>query len=226
MNILFTPTMAPAVAEIGKGLLPDGFTVEYLASPQEPERRRAQLEQAQFLMGFFSGNRLSSDEYRLLRNARLLQLLSAGYDGIDLDLLRELGLPLADNGGANAVAVAEHTILMMLAVYRQLLTLDPLMRSGGWKSAAMGEEQAFELEGKTVGIVGCGRIGRQVAKRLVGFDVRTLYYDPVRVPAAEEQALKLTYCELDDLLRQADIVTMHAPGSSTTHHMIDERRIE
>jgi len=220
MKILFTPTMAPAVAEIGESLLPAGFTLEYLAPTSDAQRRRDQLEQADFLMGFFSGSRLSADEYRLLRKARLLQLLSAGYDGFDLELLRSLGLPLADNGGANAVAVAEHTILMMLAVYRQLLVLDPLVRSGGWKASAMGEEQAYELEGKTVGIVGAGRIGRGVGRRLAGFDVRSIYYDPVRVPAAEEKALKLTYCELDDLLQQADIVTMHAPGNAETHHMI------
>jgi lactate dehydrogenase-like 2-hydroxyacid dehydrogenase len=88
MNILFTPTMAPAVAAIGESLLPAGFTLEYLAPTAEPDRRREQLEQAEFLMGFFSGNRLAPEEYRHLRKARLLQLLSAGYDGIDLDLLR------------------------------------------------------------------------------------------------------------------------------------------
>jgi phosphoglycerate dehydrogenase-like enzyme len=225
MKILFTPTLAPAVATIADNLLPAGFELEYLAPAEEADRRQQQLEEAEFLMGFFSGSRLSAEDYRRLRKARLLQLLSAGYDGIDLELLRTLRLPLADNGGANAVAVAEHTVMLMLAAYRQLIALDALVRSGGWKSAAMGEEESYELEGKTVGILGAGRIGRCLARRLSGFDVHLLYYDPVRVPADEEQALKLTYCDRDELLRTADIVTLHAPGNASTHHMIDRQAL-
>lgn len=225
MKIVFTPVLAPAVTAIGESLLPSGFTLEYLAPASEPARRVEQLQQADFLMGFFSANRLPPSDYPHLRKARLLQLLSAGYDGIDLEELRRLGLPLADNGGANAVAVAEHTILLMLAVYRQLLDLDRLVRAGGWKNAQLGKEEAHEIEGKTIGIVGAGRIGRTLARRFGGWGVKLLYYDPVRVPADEERALQLNYCELDDLLRQADIVTTHAPANASTHHLIGERAL-
>ncbi len=225
MRIVFTPRLAPAVAEIGEGLLPEGFTLEYLVGPDEPEKRQEQLEGADFLLGFVSAGRLPPEDYDRLKNTRLIQLLSAGYDGIDLERLRRLRIPLSDNGGANAVAVAEHTVMLMLAVNRQLLDLDALMRGGGWKNAQMGEETEHELEGQTVGIVGAGRIGRNVARRLGGWGVNLVYYDPVRVPPDEEQALGLRFCELDDLLTQADVITLHAPANASTHNMIGERAI-
>jgi phosphoglycerate dehydrogenase-like enzyme len=225
MKILFTPNLAAEVTAIGEDLLPKGFTLEYLAGAEEPAKRQAQLESADFLLGFLSGNRLPPAEYDHMRNVRLIQLLSAGYDGIDLERLRRLKIPLSDNGGANAVAVAEHTIMLMLAVNRQLLDLDALMRDGGWKNAQLGQEKAHELEGMTVGIVGAGRIGRNVARRLGGWGVKLVYYDPVRVPPDEERALQLTFCELDELLAQADIVTLHAPANASTRHIIDERAL-
>jgi phosphoglycerate dehydrogenase-like enzyme len=225
MKIVFTPVLAPAVAAIGESLLPKGMTLEYLAPPAEQERRVAQLEETDFLLGFFSGSRLPASDYRHLHRVKLLQLLSAGYDGIDLDELRRLGLPLSDNGGANAVAVAEHAILLMLSLYRQLLDLDRLVRAGGWKDSQLGHEEAHEVEGKTIGIIGAGRIGRTLARRLSGWDVRLLYYDPVRVPADLEQSLQLNYCELDDLLRQSDIISLHAPGNASTHHLICDRTL-
>jgi phosphoglycerate dehydrogenase-like enzyme len=225
MKILFTPKLASAVTEIGESLLPDGFTLDYLAGADEPAKRLDQLESADFLLGFVSAGRLPPEDYERLRNVRLIQLLSAGYDGIDLDRLRELRIPLCDNGGANAVAVAEHTIMLILAVYRQLTDLDRLMRSGGWKNAQLGQETTHELEGRTVGIVGAGRIGRRVARRLAGWDVRLLYYDPVRVPPDEERALQLNYCELDELLTQADVITLHAPANASTREIIGGRAL-
>jgi glyoxylate reductase/D-3-phosphoglycerate dehydrogenase len=225
MRIVFTPQLSAAVADIGESLLPDGFSLEYLAGEDERDKRVEQLENADFVLGFLSGNRLPSSEYKNLRKARLIQLLSAGYDGIDLEVLRQLRIPLADNGGANAVAVAEHTIMLMLAVNRQLVDLDHLMREGGWKNAQLGQETSHELEGQTIGIIGAGRIGRAVARRLAGWDVDLVYYDPVRVPPDEERALKLKFCELDEVLAQSDAITLHAPANASTHEMIGERAI-
>jgi phosphoglycerate dehydrogenase-like enzyme len=223
MKIVFSPAISKAAWAIGESLLPDGFTIEILST--DPERRIEQLEQADFLMGFLRGMPLRPDDYPHLRNVKLIQLLSAGYDKVDLERLRASGIPLCNNGGANSYAVAEHAILLMLAVYRRLPALDRLVRGGGWKSSRLGEEQEHELAGKTVGIIGAGMIGRTLARRLAGFEVRLVYYDPVR-PAPEEDAkLELQYRELDDLLREADVVTLHAPANASTHHMICERTL-
>ncbi len=224
MKIVFSPSISPAAWAIGESLLPEGFTIEILA--KDPERRVAQLEQADFLMGFLRGMPLRPDDYPHLRNIKLIQLLSAGYDGIDIERLRQSGIPLCNNGGANSYAVSEHAIMLMLAVYRRLPALDRLVRAGQWKSSKLGEEQEHELAGKTVGIVGAGMIGRTIARRLSGFEVNLLYHDPVRLAAADEAKLKMTYRDLDDLLRESDVVSLHAPANASTHHLICDRTLD
>jgi len=223
MNIVFSPAISDEAWAIGKSLLPQGFTIEILA--QDHEGRVEQLERADFLMGFLRGLPLRPDDYPHLRKVKLIQVLSAGYDGIDIERLRQSGIPLCNNGGANSYAVSEHAILLMLAVYRRLPALDRLVRAGQWKSSKLGEEQEHELAGKTVGIVGAGMIGRTIARRLSGFEVKLLYHDPVRLPAADAAKLNMTYRDLDDLLRESDVVTLHAPSNASTHHLICDRTL-
>ena len=222
MNIVFGPNIAPRAWAIGESLLPRGFTIEILSS--EDKLRREQLERADFYMGFRSGLRAS--DYEHFGRIKLVQLLSAGYDGMEIETLRSLGIPLANNGGANSYAVSEHAILLMLAVYRRLPDLDRLVKSGQWKSSKLGQEEEHEIAGRTIGIIGLGMIGKTLSRRLSGFEVKLLYTDPVRPTSAEEAKLDVTYRPLDDLLRESDIVTLHAPADATTHHMISDRTIE
>lgn len=221
MKIVFAPVIASAAWAIGESLLPPGFTIEILSTDEK--RRIDQLESADFFMGFRSG--LIASDYDHLRRVKLLQVLSAGYDGINLDKLRSMGIPLSNNGGANSYAVAEHAIMLMLAVYRQLPDLDRLVKAGKWKSSNFGQEEEHEIAGKTIGIIGLGMIGKTLARRLSGFEVKLLYYDPVRPGPEEAAKLNVMYCELDDLLRESDIVTLHAPADATTHHMICDRTL-
>jgi phosphoglycerate dehydrogenase-like enzyme len=224
MNIVFSPVISAAAWAIGESLLPKGFSLEILE--KDPALRIAQLERADFLMGFLRGMPLAPDDYRHLGRIKLIQVLSAGYDGVDLERLRQSGIPLANNGGANSFAVSEHAILLMLAVYRRLPALDALVRAGQWKSSKLGEEQEHELAGRTVGLVGAGMIGRTVARRLSGFEVELLYTDPVRLAAEDEARLGLRYRPLDELLRESDVVSLHAPHNASTRHLICDRTIE
>jgi len=218
VKIVFSPAISAAAWAIGESLLPPGFTIEVLS--KEEERRIKQLEQADFLMGFLRGMPLRPDDYPHLGRIKLIQLLSAGYDGIDIERLRKSGIPLCNNGGANSYAVSEHAIMLMLAVYRRLPALDRTVRAGQWRSSKLGEEQEHELAGKTVGIVGAGMIGRTIARRLSGFEVNLLYYDPVRLSEDEEVRLSMHYRHFKDLLRQADVVSLHAPFNASTRHLI------
>ena len=220
-KIVFAPVIAPAAWAIGESLLPQGFTIEILS--KDAKARVEQLESADFVMGFRSG--LMPPDYDHFGNIKLIQVLSAGYDGVDLERLRKLGLPLANNGGANSYAVSEHAIMLMLAVSRQLPELDRMLRDGKWRSSKMGEEEEHEIAGKTIGIVGMGMIGKTLARRLSGFEVKLLYCDPVRLTAADEAKLNVEYRRHDDLFRESDIVTLHAPADNSTHHMICERTI-
>lgn len=221
MKIVFGPEIAPAAWAIGESLLPPGFTLEKIS--QSPDQRIEQLESADFLLGFRSG--FIARDYDHMHHVKLIQFLSAGYDGMDIERLRALGVPLCNNGGANSYAVAEHAIMLMLAVSRQLPDLDRLLREGKWKSNRFGEEEEHEIAGKTIGIVGLGMIGKTLARRLSGFEVKLIYTDPVRPSAEEAARLNVEYREPDDLFREADIVTLHAPFDRTTHHMICERTL-
>jgi phosphoglycerate dehydrogenase-like enzyme len=220
-KIVFGPEIAPAAWSLGESLLPKGFTIEKL-SPS-PDQRIEQLESAEFYMGFRSG--VMDRDYDHMQNIKLIQFLSAGYDGMDLEKLRKMGIPLSNNGGANSYAVAEHAIMLMLAVSRQLPDLDRLLRDGKWKSSKFGQEEEHEVAGKIIGIVGLGMIGKVLARRLAGFEVELIYTDPVRPTPEEAKRLNVEYREPDDLFREADIVTLHAPFDASTHHMICERSL-
>ncbi len=156
---------------------------------------------------------------------RLVQLMSVGYDTFDLQGARAAGVPVAVNGGANAIAVAEHAVMLMLATLKRLAELNSAVHGGQWRSGPTGEERLYELWHSTVGIVGLGRIGRQVAQRLQGWEATLRYFDPVRLPAAEEQALGVEYRPLEQLLAESDVVTVHVPLSDQTRHLIDARAL-
>lgn len=222
MKIIFGPAISDRAWDIGQSLLPEGFTIEVLTT-QDDAARVKQLESADFYMGFKTGIRAS--DYDHMKRIKLVQLLSAGYDGMDIEKLRELRIPLANNGGANSYAVSEHAILLMLALYRRLPDLDRLVKGGKWKSSRLGQEEEHEVAGRTIGIIGLGMIGKTLARRLAGFEVKLLYYDPVRPTREEAAKLNVEYRELDDLFRESDIITLHAPADATTHHMINARSI-
>ena len=224
MKIIFNPVISDAAWAIGESLRPKQFDIEILS--KDPDQRTRQLAEADFLMGFLRGMPLGPDDYPQLKKVKLIQVLSAGYDGVDLERLKQSGIPLANNGGANSYAVSEHAILLMLAVYRRLPSLDRLVRSGQWKSSRTGEEQEHELAGKTIGIIGAGMIGKTIARRLSGFEVNLIYYDPVRLSAADEANLKMTYRPLEDLYREADVVSLHAPNNASTRRMINTRTLK
>jgi phosphoglycerate dehydrogenase-like enzyme len=158
------------------------------------------------------------------RRLRFIQKLGAGVDRIDLDVCRKQGIAVARLHAGNSIPVAEHTILLMLATYRQLPQIDRRTRSGIWsKEDARGMHR--QLQHKTVGLVGFGAIGKEVAKRLRGFEVAILYYDPVRAPSDVEQNLDVKFADLDELVRSADIVSLHLPLLPQTAGIINAERI-
>jgi D-3-phosphoglycerate dehydrogenase len=158
------------------------------------------------------------------RRLRFIQKLGAGVDRIDLDVCRSRGIGVARLHAGNSIPVAEHTLLLMLATYRQLPQIDRRTRAGAWqKEDARSMHQ--QLKNKTVGLVGLGAIGKEVAKRLRGFGVTIIYYDPVRASRDVEQSLGVSYADLDELVRTADIVSLHLPLLPQTAGVIDAKRI-
>ncbi|WP_459866656.1 NAD(P)-dependent oxidoreductase [Endothiovibrio diazotrophicus] len=165
---------------------------------------------------------LSDEEYAAAGRLKFLQLPIAGYNQIDLDRAARNGLPIANNAGANAISVAEHFFSVVLALYRHLFHHHQTVLDGQWVNL---KHYNLEMHGKTVGIVGLGSVGRQVARRCLAFGMRVLYHDIrdgmegfERVEGAESR-------DLESLAREADIVTFHVPLTHRTKGMISEELI-
>ena len=216
-KIVFAPILDDEVRAIGEGLVPKGFDLQWTAHADVPEA----IQDADFLCGFISPLSTEALVRAASNRLKLVQLMSVGYDRFNLDGARAAKLPVAVNGGANAIAVAEHAIMMMLATLKRAHELDAAVRSGGWRSAATGSDRVYELWRSTVGIVGMGRIGQEVAARLAGWEANIVYYDPFRLEPAREAELGARYVELDELLRTADVVTVHVPLNAQTRNLID-----
>ncbi|MBI4307160.1 MAG: lactate dehydrogenase [Chloroflexi bacterium] len=170
------------------------------------------------------GGRPSDNVLRAAKKVKLLQLSSAGYDSMNLALLGELGIPVANASGTNAQGVAELAVTLMLAAYRRLIEMDADTRQGHWITPRTIGTDSYELLNKAIGIVGLGHIGGTVARLLQGFDPTLLYYDIVPKPDLERR-LKIDRVTLDELLRRSDIVTLHVPLTGRTRHMIGTREL-
>ena len=187
-----------------------------------PEEQKALVADADFLMVY--GAPLQDDVLRAAENARLVQLLAAGYDRMNLRLMAALEVPCANNGGANSIAVADHAVLLMLTLYKQQMHTDPATREGRWNAPITGTN-TFEMADKLVGVLGLGNIGRQVARRVQGFDARVQYFDAYPLTEEEERELGVTRVSLDELFRTSDILTCHTPLMPDTHHIVNSERL-
>ena len=173
---------------------------------------------------FAPGRYLPDELMASAAHVRLMQLWSSGYDKFNVAGARKYGIPVANNGGANAISVAEHTMLLLLAVARRLPEAHARATTGRWAGNSHGMDMVM-LFGKHLSIIGMGNIGRQVARRAQAFGMKVLYYDVRRLDPAEEAVLGATYRPLDDLLREADFLTLHLHLNSSTAGMIGEREI-
>lgn len=163
-----------------------------------------------------SGARFTRRVIDALPSLRFISKYGIGYDTVDVDAATDRGILVSNTpDDFNVLAVAEHTVACILALKKQLLTWTPeFMRQGGWR----GDVFAGYLAGNTVGIVGLGRIGRSVAERLAGWNVKIVAHDPFTsdVPAGVEMV------DLPTLLGAADVVTLHASPRPDNRRMIDE----
>ncbi|HSG89544.1 MAG TPA: 2-hydroxyacid dehydrogenase [Pseudomonadales bacterium] len=152
---------------------------------------------------------------------RLVQKIGVGVNTIDLDTARERGVAVCNMPGTNSQAVAEHSLAMMLAVLRRLRSFDGLVRSGrGWDRDPQLEDRLFELGGRRVGLVGYGAVPRILAPVLTALGAEVLY-----TATAEKADAVGRFLPLEELLAEADVVSLHLPLGPDTAHLLDARRI-
>ena len=162
--------------------------------------------------------RLSAPVVAAMTRARAIVRYGIGVDNVDLDAARQHGIPVSNIPDYCIDEVADHTLSFILAVTRQVVTHTADLRAGHWRLAVPVSGMKV-LRDQTVGLVGFGRIGREVAARLLAFKCRVLVYDPM-VPMAEIQRLGALSVPLTQLLAESDIVSLHCPSTPATRHII------
>lgn len=198
--------------------LPPGWRLHWLEQSDAAKHRLRLFERADYVVAY-PGNP-SAAELAAARRLKLFQMLSAGYDWLDLEAFRRAGIPVAANAGRNAVSTAEHTLLLMLAMLKHLPRHHNAVCAGQWPAMAHAAELR-ELSGKMVGLIGYGQIGRAVARRLQAFDARVIYHTRTLVDTAATDGLSpRAWVSLAELLSTADIISLHLPLTPQTRGMI------
>ena len=214
-RIVVVPPSAE-IGELARELAPAGF--ELVLARNDRAEIAAALGTAEFLV-CYPHVAMSEAFFRAAPRLKLVQLLSAGYDDVDLAAARQAGVPVSNNGGANATSVAEHTLMLMLAVSRRLIWQHGNVAAGRWRGNAPAPRM-YELNDKTLGIVGLGTIGKKVARLARAFGMQVEYYDIVRLSEDAEDLLGVRFRLLRELLAGADIVSLHVPLNESTRGMI------
>ncbi|MFM9884520.1 MAG: NAD(P)-dependent oxidoreductase [Burkholderiales bacterium] len=158
---------------------------------------------------------------------KIIQRFGAGFDVLApvLELTRERLIPCCNVEGVNKVAVGEHGMLLMLAVARQLNVVQEHTRAARWPRELRPDIPPFELDGKTLGIIGLGNTGMELAKRAKAFDMRIVYNDVRTLDPARIKSVDATFMEKDELFRQADVISINTDLNPTSRTMIDTRTI-
>jgi len=153
---------------------------------------------------------------------RLVARPGTGLDNIDVEYAKSKGVTVVNSPESLVEAVAEHVVLLMLALSRKLVVADVGTRAGKWeKNALMGKE----LKGKVLGIVGLGRIGRRIAEVAKTLGMSIMFYDVISIPPEVVAPLGARVVGLDELLRSSDYITLHVPMTPDTVHMIGVQRL-
>src|SRR5262249_18745090 len=149
--------------------------------------------------------------------------VAVGYNNVDVAAAKKRGVVITNTPDVLTETTADFAFTLLMAAARRVVEADRYVRTGQWKTWKWDLLWGTDIHGKTLGVVGFGRIGRAVARRGLGFGMRVLYYDTVRADAAAERELNATPVDLDTLLRESDFVTLHTLLSPDTRHLINER---
>jgi D-3-phosphoglycerate dehydrogenase len=220
-DILVVST-SPAPPELFSGALPEGARVVKASYEELLEL----APQADVIIGDWSHTiRVDRTVIERAGRCRLIQQPTAGYENIDVAAADEYGIPVANAGPANANAVAEHAVMLILGCLRQLRQAIADSEAGGWDQEAWIAKDLGDLYQRTVGILGFGAIGQAIARRLQGFESQTLYYRRNRLQPADEERLSAAYAELDQLLRRSEVLVLALPLDETTRGMMNAERL-
>ena len=221
-KILLTNQYTGEPLRIATEAVPEGFGIMMPAAATQ-EALEELAPEADYIL---AGGRLKITAALLDRAVKLkmVQRSGVGLDALDLEALRQRGIPLYVNQGVNAQSVAEHALLLMLASLRRLPVIDRNTKAGVWKKQEQGIRTA-ELGGKTVGLIGMGHIARTLVGLLKPFRVEILYTNLFREAPEYERENNMRFVGLDELLAASDVVSVHCALTDETRNLISEEKI-
>jgi phosphoglycerate dehydrogenase-like enzyme len=223
MKIVNTAPMPAGLLKDRLDAIIPGFKFSITDAHRFPaDKLAAEAADADLLVGDYTGGTpITRLVVQTALKLRLIQQPSVGYNHIDLAACKEFGIPVANTPGANDIGVAEHTIMLALACLKKLTLVNAETHRGEWLFDQRREIGVFEINGKTYGLLGMGRTARAVAERLVPFGVRLLYNDVVPLSIEEEKKYQATYAPVEEILRTADVVSLHLPLTRETEKIIN-----
>lgn len=184
------------------------------------------VSSAYIIIGDYTNNiAMDADVIGASNKCIFIQQPSTGYEHIDVDEAAKQGIPVANAAGANSIAVAEHAMMTTLCCLKKLMLCHDNTRKAQWVQDEMSNYGVLELYRKTLGVIGAGRIGKEVARRAKPFGCQMLYNDIVPLSPETEKELGLSYRNLDDLIAESDIITLHVPLTTETENLMSAERI-
>ncbi len=157
---------------------------------------------------------------------RMVANMAVGFNNIDVETATRLGIAVSNTPGVLSDTTADLTFALLMATARRIPEAERFLRAGkytGWGPLLF---CGAEVHHATLGLIGAGRIGKIVAKRASGFDMKVIYYKPHRLSREDEETYHMTYMPIEDVLRQADFVSIHTPYTLSTHHLIGEHELK
>lgn len=221
-TIVLTNNYQGTPLQIVKNEVRKGFEIMFLREQTEYCLMESIIN-ADYLL---AGGRLkvTKEVLNRARNLKMIQRSGVGLDALDLEAIKEIGIPLYVNQGVNAESVAEHTILLILSCLRHLSIIDKNAKLGIWKKQIQGV-QTRELFGKTVGIIGMGNVAKLLVGMLKPFHVNILYYNLFQCDTEYEIENRMRFVSLDELYRASDIISVNCALTDKTRNLINASSI-
>jgi D-3-phosphoglycerate dehydrogenase len=203
--------------------------VEHIVVGTEPDRSYSEETLAQMAdvdAIIVSADPVNEQLLAASPNLKIIQRTGVGYENLDLDAAARRGIPCCNVAGVNKESVAEHGMLLILALARRFVEAETLTKEGRWKEAKQANRGAFELNGKTIGIVGLGDTGSSLARRARGFGMQVVYNDIRDIDPEIVESVGARFMEKDQLYAEADIVSINTTYNETTAGLIGERELK
>src|SRR5260370_35942362 len=156
---------------------------------------------------------------------KMIANMAVGFNNIDVETATRLGVAVSNTAGVLSDTTADLAFALLMATPRRIPEAERFLRAGRFKGWGPLLFCGADVHHSTLGLIGAGRIGKIVTKRASGFEMKVIYYYVYRLSPEDEAALNMTYLPMDDVLKQADFVSVHTPYMPSTHHLISEREL-